>query len=138
MKYDVLSVAANHGSVYALSWLSGQTFELWRAVVSTNSWQRLTTPPLYAAAGGSNMEGALIFKGASGWLMLGNDRGAALLATGTEKLLPTLSHGAVHLTHRFIDVRLRRRPENNGDFGTDHLYQRGPDMARIRYVTDRC
>ena len=75
MKFDVLSVAANRGSVCAIGWLTGQTFGLWRSSVATDSWQRLRTPTLHAAAGGSNMEGALTFKGANGWLMVGNDRG---------------------------------------------------------------
>lgn len=75
MKFEVLSVAAGRGSVYAIGWLTGQTFGLWRSTVATDSWHRLRTPTLNAAAGGSNMEGALTFKGASGWLMVGNDRG---------------------------------------------------------------
>jgi hypothetical protein len=75
IKFDVLSVAASRGSVYAIGWLTGQTFGLWRASVTSNSWQRLRTPTLNAAAGGSNMEGALMFKGSNGWLMVGNDRG---------------------------------------------------------------
>lgn len=84
MKFDVLSVAANRGSVYAISWLSGQAFGLWRSSVATDSWQRISTPNLYPAAGGSNMEGALIFKGANGWLMVGNDRGATASARLTS------------------------------------------------------
>jgi hypothetical protein len=80
MRFDVLTVAASRGLVYAISWRTGQTFGLWRSSVATDSWQRLSTPALYSAAGGSNMEGALIFKGANGWLMLGNDRGATASA----------------------------------------------------------
>ena len=80
MKFDVLAVAASRGSVYAISWLSGETFGLWRSSVTTDVWQRLSTPTLSSAAGGSNMEGALIFKGANGWLMLGNDRGVTASA----------------------------------------------------------
>ncbi len=84
MRFDVLTVAASRGSVYAISWRNGQTFGLWRSSVATDSWQRLSTPALYSAAGGSNMEGALIFKGANGWLMLGNDRGATASARRTS------------------------------------------------------
>jgi hypothetical protein len=80
MKFDVLSIGANRGSVYAISWLTGQTFGLWQSSATTDSWQRLGTPPLFAAAGGTNMEGSLIFKGASAWLVLGNDRGATASA----------------------------------------------------------
>ena len=58
MKFDVLSMAASRGSVYAITWLSGQSFGLWRSTVTTNAWQRLSTPTLSSAAGGSNMEGA--------------------------------------------------------------------------------
>jgi len=75
MSFDVLTVAASRGWVYAISWLKNQTFGLWRSSVATDLWQRLSTPTLYSAAGGTNMEGALIFKGSGGWLMLGNDRG---------------------------------------------------------------
>lgn len=80
MKFDVLSLRANQGTVYAISWLTGQTFGLWRSSATTDSWQRQSTPTLYAAAGGTNMEGSLIFKGASAWLVLGNDRGATASA----------------------------------------------------------
>lgn len=86
MKFDVLSVSATRGSIYAISWLKDQTFGLWRSSIMNDSWQRVSTPILYAAAGGSNMEGALTFKGADGWLMLGNDRGTTaavrLLSSG--------------------------------------------------------
>jgi hypothetical protein len=87
MRFDVLTVAASRGSVYAVSWLKNQTFGLWRSSVATDSWQRLSTPILYPAAGGTNMEGVLTFKGANGWLTLGNDRGttasARLSSSGT-------------------------------------------------------
>lgn len=82
MKFDVISMAASRGSVYAIGWLTDQTFGLWRSSVRVDSWQRLRTPILHAAAGGSNMEGALVFKGANGWLMVGNDRGV----TGSARL----------------------------------------------------
>ncbi|HUZ42623.1 MAG TPA: hypothetical protein VMU68_14680 [Acidimicrobiales bacterium] len=79
MRFDVLTVSARRGSVYAISWL-GDTFGLWRSSVTNDSWQRVKTPTLYSAAGGSNMEGAFVFKGTSGWLMLGNDRGTTASA----------------------------------------------------------
>ena len=75
MKFGVLTVSSSRRFVYAISWL-GNTFGLWRSSITSDSWQRVRTPTLYSAAGGSNTEGALIFKGANGWLMLGNDRGA--------------------------------------------------------------
>ncbi|HEV3268575.1 MAG TPA: hypothetical protein VGZ68_09260 [Acidimicrobiales bacterium] len=80
MRFDVLTMAASRGSVYVISWLRNQTFGLWRSSVATESWQRLSTPTLYPAAGGSNMNGALIFKGANAWLTIGNDRGATASA----------------------------------------------------------
>jgi hypothetical protein len=83
MKYDVLTMAASRGSVYALAW-RGDTFGLWRSSTATSSWRRAKTSTLYPAAGGSNMEGALIFKGANGWLMLGNDRGTTASARLTS------------------------------------------------------
>jgi hypothetical protein len=79
MKFDVLTMSASRDSVYAISWL-GDTFGLWRSSITTDSWHRVTTPTLYSAAGGSNMEGALIFKGTNGWLILGNDRGVTASA----------------------------------------------------------
>ncbi|MDH2904591.1 MAG: hypothetical protein PXZ08_11695, partial [Actinomycetota bacterium] len=75
MKYGILSVGASHGQVYAIGWNTDQSFGLWRSPISTNSWRRVRTPTLFAAAGGTGMDGALVFKGTSGWLMVGNDRG---------------------------------------------------------------
>ncbi|HEY5262819.1 MAG TPA: hypothetical protein VIJ08_00970 [Acidimicrobiales bacterium] len=79
MKYDVLTMAAGRGSIYAISW-RGQNLGLWRSSVATDSWRRISTPTLQSAAGGSGMEGALVFKGANGWLMVGNDRGVTASA----------------------------------------------------------
>lgn len=75
MKIAILSVEASHGQVYAIGWKTEQTLGLWRSPMATGSWQPVKTPPLFPAAGGSSMEGALVFKGDSGWLMVGNDRG---------------------------------------------------------------
>lgn len=85
MKFNILSVSASRGQVYAIAWLSDQTFGLWRSSIMTGSWTRVPTPILYSAAGGTSMEGALIFKGANGWLMVGNDRGV----TGSARLAST-------------------------------------------------
>lgn len=85
MKFNVLSVGASRGQVYAIGWLSDQTFGLWRSSTTTDSWTRVITPTLYLAAGGTTMEGALILKGAKGWLMVGNDRGV----TGGARLSST-------------------------------------------------
>jgi len=75
MKGGILSVGARHGQAYAIGWNTDQTFGLWRSPITTNYWRRVATPTLFAAAGGTSMEGALVFKGTSGWLMVGNDRG---------------------------------------------------------------
>ena len=75
MKGGILSLGASHGQVYAIGWKTEQTLGLWRSPIATGSWQRVNTPPLPPAAGGTGMEGALVFKGHSGWLMVGNDRG---------------------------------------------------------------
>ena len=85
MRFNLLSVSASRGQIYAIGWLSDQTFGLWRSSISTDSWTRVPTPTLYSAAGGTSMEGALIFKGANGWLMVGNDRGF----TGSARLSST-------------------------------------------------
>jgi len=82
MKFNVLAVSAHQGEVYAMAWRASQTFGLWRSPAGSNSWQRVATPTLYAAAGGTAMQGALIFKGANGWLMVGNDRAT----TGSARL----------------------------------------------------
>jgi hypothetical protein len=50
--------------------------------MTTDTWQRVVTPTLYSAAGGTNMQAALVFKGTNGWLMVGNDRGV----TGSARL----------------------------------------------------
>lgn len=82
MKFGVVSVRASRGQVYAIGWTTDQSFGLWRSPVGTNSWRRVSTPALYAAAGGTTMEGSLVFKGTGGWLMVGNDRGV----TGSARL----------------------------------------------------
>jgi len=82
IKFNVLAVSAHHGEVYAMAWRASQTFGLWRSSARSDSWQRVATPTLYAAAGGTAMQGALIFKGANGWLMVGNDR----TTTGSARL----------------------------------------------------
>ena len=82
MKFDILSTSTSRGEVYAIGWLTDQTFGLWRSPIATDSWQRVRTPTLYSAAGGTSMEGAMVFKGAAGWLMIGNDRGV----TGAARL----------------------------------------------------
>jgi hypothetical protein len=82
MKFGVLSLSSNGGQVYALAWLTDQTFGLWRSSTAAESWQTVATPSLPMAAGGTSMEAALVFKGTSGWLMVGNDRGV----TGSARL----------------------------------------------------
>ncbi len=85
LRFDVLTVGASDGWVYAVGWRTDDTFNLWRAPVGSNAWQRVATPTLDAAAGGTTMEGALVFRGDAGWLMVGNDRGA----TGLARLTPS-------------------------------------------------
>jgi hypothetical protein len=82
MKFNVLAIGASRGSVYAIAWKTVDTFGLWRSSTTTGTWRPVHTPTLYSAAGGTNMEGALVFKGTSGWLMIGNDRGV----TGSAQL----------------------------------------------------
>ncbi len=82
LRFAVLSVGASHGQVYTIGWNTDQTFGLWRSPITTDSWRRIHTPTLTSAAGGTAMEGALVFKGTSGWLMVGNDRGV----TGAARL----------------------------------------------------
>jgi photosystem II stability/assembly factor-like uncharacterized protein len=85
IKFNVLAMSSSRGRVYAIGWGSDETFGLWRSSITSDAWQRVRTPALYSAAGGTNMEGALVFKGASGWLMVGNDRGV----TGSAQLTTT-------------------------------------------------
>jgi hypothetical protein len=82
MEFNVLAMGASRGWVYAIAGKNIDTFGLWRSSIATHGWRRVHTPSLYTAAGGTNMEGALIFKGTSGWLMVGNDRGV----TGSAQL----------------------------------------------------
>lgn len=87
MRFGVLAVRTDGDLVYAIAWNggSGDTFGLWRSPLARDSWRRVHTPVLYAAAGGTNMEGSLVFRGQGGWLLIGNDRGA----TGSARLTPT-------------------------------------------------
>ena len=82
MKFGVLAVDAIAGQVYAVAWRTDHTFGLWRSPNSADSWQKVATPSLPTAAGGTSMEVALVFKGDGGWLMVGNDRGV----TGSARL----------------------------------------------------
>ncbi len=82
MKFGVLALTSNGGQVYAVAWLTDQTFGLWQSSTATSSWKRVATPSLPMAAGGTSMEAALVLKGTSGWLMVGNDRGV----TGSARL----------------------------------------------------
>jgi hypothetical protein len=84
MKYDVLTMNSSNGWAYAIGWRTDNTFGLWRTPVASTTWQRVATPTLYAAAGGTTMQGALVFRGNGGWLMVGNDRGATGLARMTS------------------------------------------------------
>ncbi|MHB8379374.1 MAG: beta propeller repeat protein [Acidimicrobiales bacterium] len=84
MKFNVLAVSAMKGQVYAIGWRTDQTFGLWQSSVATDSWKRVNTPTLFSAAGGTSMEGALVFKGTGSWLMVGNDRGVTVSARLTR------------------------------------------------------
>lgn len=85
LRFDVLTMSASNGWAYAVGWRTEDTFNLWRTPVGSNSWRRVATPTLDAAAGGTTMEGALVFRGNAGWLMIGNDRGA----TGLARMTPS-------------------------------------------------
>ena len=85
MRFGVLAVSASRGYAYAIAWISDQGFGLWRSPLTRGDWRRVRTPRLEMAAGGTSMGGALVFKGASGWLMVGNDRGV----TGGARLTGT-------------------------------------------------
>jgi hypothetical protein len=85
LRLDVLTMNSSNGWAYAIGWRTGDTFNLWRTRVGRNAWQRVATPTLDAAAGGSTMEGALVFRGDVGWLMVGNDRGI----TGQARMTPS-------------------------------------------------
>jgi hypothetical protein len=52
MKYDVLTMSSSNGWSYAIGWHTDDAFGLWRAPVVSNTWQRVSTPTLYQAAGG--------------------------------------------------------------------------------------
>jgi hypothetical protein len=85
MKYGVLTIGSSNGWAYAIGWRTGDTFGLWRVSLESNSWRRVATPTLYVAAGGSTMEGSLVFQGDGGWLLIGNDRGV----TGMARMTPS-------------------------------------------------
>ncbi len=85
MRYQILTMSSSNGWAFAVAWHTENAFGLWRVPVASNTWQRVSTPTLYQAAGGSTMEGALVFRGDGGWLMVGNDRGA----TGLARMTPS-------------------------------------------------
>lgn len=85
LRFDVLTMSSSNGWAYAIGWRTGDTFNLWRTQVGRDAWQRVATPTLDSAAGGSTMEGAMVFRGDVGWLMVGNDRGI----TGQARMTPS-------------------------------------------------
>ena len=85
LRFDVLTMSSSNGWAYAIGWRTGDTFNLWRTQVGSDAWQRVATPTLDSAAGGSTMEGAMVFRGDVGWLMVGNDRGM----TGQARMTPS-------------------------------------------------
>ncbi|MHB8334606.1 MAG: hypothetical protein ACYDEH_06870 [Acidimicrobiales bacterium] len=110
IRFDVLAVDANRGSIYAIGLDSSQRLGLSRSPISVNTWRRVATPPLLPAAGGTSMEGALVFDGASGWLLVGNDRGVTDSAhmTGSSRWASWSSPCATIGDDFAVPVRTRR------------------------------
>jgi hypothetical protein len=71
----ILDVTSAVGRVYLLVWAPTKGVTVDSSLTKTDRWHPMRTPHLGLPAGGSQLEGALVLKGANGWLVEGNDRG---------------------------------------------------------------
>ena len=86
IKFDVLAVDAFKGQVYVIGWKSDDKLGLWRCIdLETPRGNASSRPRSIRRREGPLWSGALVFKGANGWLMVGNDRGV----TGSARLSPS-------------------------------------------------
>jgi hypothetical protein len=81
----VFDVASLRGTVYLVAQSKSYHGVLERSPVGRDDWRVVGTPTMELPAGGANAGGAIVFKGDSGWLVVGNDRGVS----GSAELTPS-------------------------------------------------
>lgn len=79
---SILDLEASGGRAYMLIQV-GDTVELQTSGVGRDAWAAVRGPHFGLPAGGSNLSGAIVLQGSTGWVVEGNDRGA----TGAARLV---------------------------------------------------
>jgi hypothetical protein len=70
-------IASLRGTAYFVAQSNSYHGVLESSPVGRDDWQRVPTPTLPLPAGGAIGSGSIVFKGNSGWLVVGNDRGVS-------------------------------------------------------------
>jgi hypothetical protein len=81
----VFDVASLRGTAYLVAQSKSYHGVLESSPVGQDDWRVVRTPALQLPAGGATDTGAIVFKGDSGWLVVGNDRGVS----GSAELAPS-------------------------------------------------
>jgi hypothetical protein len=81
---SVLDLEAAGGYAYLMAPNDHFGVSLESTPVGSDAWRLDKAPDMYQPAGGSQLQGAIVLQGASGWALAGNDRGVS----GSARLVP--------------------------------------------------
>lgn len=81
----IYDVASFKGTAYLVAQSASYHGVLESSPIGRDNWRRVRTPALELPAGGAIDGGAIVFRGDSGWLVVGNDRGVSGSARLTSK-----------------------------------------------------
>ncbi|MGB8178869.1 MAG: hypothetical protein WCF63_01740 [Acidimicrobiales bacterium] len=73
----IFDIAATRGTAYLVAQSRSFHGVVERSAVGRDDWRRVRAPTLELPAGGATDGGAIVFRGTSGWLVVGNDRGVS-------------------------------------------------------------
>jgi hypothetical protein len=73
----IFDMASLRGTVYLVAQSKSYHGVLESSPIGRDDWRVVHTPTLELPAGGATDTGAIVFKGDSGWLVVGNDRGVS-------------------------------------------------------------
>lgn len=77
---SIFDVESSGRTVYVIAAVGNGRATLFRSSITNDSWSVVATA-LNLPAGGANPGGTIVLKGASGWLVVGNDRGVSAALT---------------------------------------------------------
>jgi hypothetical protein len=80
----IFDIASLRGTTYLVAQSRSYHGLLESSPVGRDDWRVVRAPTLDLPAGGATNSGSIVFKGASGWLVVGNDRGVS----GSAELTP--------------------------------------------------